>query len=134
MNISRGVTPKGSGEQPLAYLGYFLGFQIAAGGIYWGLKSYHSMFVFALGALMSIFMWILQKQLLNLALATNYKRQWIFGLLYIFKLLLIIWSVRAIMIWSPNERISLACGLLIFPASLLLEAGRMILFHRSSRV
>ncbi|MFM8234686.1 MAG: hypothetical protein ACKN9J_06340 [Holophagaceae bacterium] len=124
-------TPGGDTLQRLARLQ--VGLWIIGLGIF-GTRSYPSFVVFALSGSLSLMLWATQRIFLDRMLHQNLRQRWFYGSLFGSKLILIIWFVREIMKYYPSEGIPLAFGISLFPASVLLEALRLMLFKGSSRV
>jgi hypothetical protein len=88
----------------------------------WLLRSGGSARVFAAGGLASIGFWYLHRLIVVRMLTPSVRHRWFYGALTVLKLALIVLILRGMMGSFPLERIPLVTGILLFNASILVEA------------
>lgn len=98
----------------------------------WFLGSWRSALAFAVGGAASVAFWHLHRWVVTGLLTPSLKRRWLFGLLILAKLALIVLLLRGMMVCFPSEVLPLVTGVLLFSASIVLEAFWLILRPMSS--
>lgn len=98
---------------------------LGAGG--WGLfRSGKAALVFAAGGAASILFWNLHRWVVTGMLTPSVRRRWLYGFLVLAKLALIVLLLRGMMICFPSEVLPFVTGILLFSASIVLEAFWLI--------
>jgi len=96
------------------------------GAAAWLFRSWRAALAFALAGLASILFWHLHRWIVVRMLTPSVRLRWAFGLLVLFKLALIALILRGIMDCFPMEVIPSVTGILLFSASILLEAVYLV--------
>ena len=92
----------------------------------WMLRSWRAALVFTLAGLASMLFWHLHRWIVARMLTPSVRMRWVFGFLVLVKLALIALILRGIMDSFPMEVIPSVTGILLFSASILLEAFYLI--------
>ena len=92
----------------------------------WRLRSWRAALVFTLAGLASMLFWHLHRWIVVRMLTPSVRLRWVFGFLVLVKLALIALILRGIMNSFPMEVIPCVTGILLFSASILLEAVYLI--------
>jgi len=92
------------------------------GGAGWMLRSGRAALVFAAAGVASMLFWHLHRWIVVRMLTPSVRLRWVFGFLVLVKLALIALILRGIMNSFPMEVIPCVTGILLFSASILLEA------------
>jgi hypothetical protein len=90
------------------------------------LRSWRAALVFALAGVASILFWHLHRWIVARMLTPSVRRRWVFGFLVMVKLALIALILHGIMDSFPLEVVPSVTGILLFIASILLEAAYLI--------
>ena len=93
----------------------------------WLMRSWKAGLVFAVGGLASILFWNLHRWVVTGMLTPSVRRRWLYGFLVLAKLALIVVLLRGMMVCFPLEVLPFVTGLLLFSASIVLEAFWLIL-------
>ncbi|MDR2697724.1 MAG: hypothetical protein LBB40_04525 [Holophagales bacterium] len=93
----------------------------------WVIKSVISSVIFLFAGLVSFLLWVTQKWTVERMLTPSKKRRWFYGLLGLSKLVLIAFSLNAIVKYFPTEVLPFVTGILLFVAAILLEAARLLI-------
>jgi hypothetical protein len=88
----------------------------------WALRGWRAAFAFAAGGAASIAFWHLHRTLVTGMLTPSIRRRWLYAALVVLKLALIVLFLRGMMVCFPTEAVPLVTGMLLFSASILLEA------------
>ena len=105
-------------------------FQLALlplGAAGWALRSWKAAAVFAVGGLASILFWNLHRWVVTGMLTPSVRRRWLYGFLVLAKLALIVLLLRGMMVCFPAEVLPFVTGVLLFSASIVMEAFWLIL-------
>jgi len=92
------------------------------GSCAWMLRSGRAALVYGLAGLASMLFWHLHRWIVVRMLTPSVRLRWVFGFLVLVKLALIALILRGIMDSFPMEVIPSVTGILVFIASILLEA------------
>jgi hypothetical protein len=92
------------------------------GSAAWACHSWRAAQVFLLCGGASVLFWHLHRVLVTRMLTPSVRRRWLYGALVVFKLALIVLILRGMMVFYPLEVIPLVTGILLFSASILVEA------------
>jgi hypothetical protein len=92
------------------------------GSCAWMLRSWRSALVFGMAGLASMLFWHLHRWIVVRMLTPSVRLRWVFGFLVLVKLALIALILRGIMDSFPMEVLPSVTGILLFVASILLEA------------
>ncbi len=92
------------------------------GGPAWLLRSWRAALVFTVAGLASMLFWHLHRWIVVRMLTPSVRLRWAYGALVLVKLALIGFILRGIMDCFPLEVIPSVTGILLFCASILLEA------------
>jgi len=104
-------------------------FQLALlplGAAGWVFRSWKAGLVFAVGGVASILFWNLHRWVVTGMLTPSVRRRWLYGFLVVAKLALIVVLLRGMMVCFPSEVLPFVTGLLLFSASIVLEAFWLI--------
>ncbi len=74
----------------------------------------------------SILFWNLHRWVVGGMLTPSVRRRWLFGFLVLAKLALIVLLLRGMMVCFPSEVLPFVTGILLFSASIVLEAFWLI--------
>jgi hypothetical protein len=96
------------------------------GALAWLFRSPRAALVFAVGSVASILFWNLHRWVVTGMLTPSLRRRWLFGFLVLAKLALIVLLLRGMMVCFPLEVLPFVTGLLLFSASIVLEAFWLI--------
>jgi len=96
------------------------------GGLAWLLRSWRAAVVFTAAGLASMLFWHLHRWIVVRMLTPSVRLRWVFGFLVLVKLALIALILRGIMECFPLEILPSVTGILLFSASILLEAVYLI--------
>jgi hypothetical protein len=100
---------------------------VPLGAAAWGLgRSWKGALVFAAGGAASILFWNLHRWVVTGMLTPSLRRRWLFGFLVLAKLALIVLLLRGMMVCFPLEVLPFVTGILLFSASIVLEAFWLI--------
>jgi hypothetical protein len=99
---------------------------LAVGGLAWLLKSPRAGLVFVLGGLASMAFWHLHRWIVARMLTPSVRLRWLYGALVVLKLALLALFLRGIMDFFPLEVLPSVTGVLLFIASILVEAVWLI--------
>jgi hypothetical protein len=105
-------------------------FQLAllpVGAAAWGFRSWKAALVFAVGGGASILFWNLHRWVVAGMLTPSLRRRWLFGFLVLAKLALIVLLLRGMMVYFPLEVLPFVTGILLFSASIVMEACWLVL-------
>jgi hypothetical protein len=94
---------------------------------WWWLRSGRGALVFAVGGAASILFWNLHRWVVTGMLTPSVRRRWLYGFLVLAKLALIVLLLRGMMVCFPSEVLPFVTGVLLFSASILVEAFWLIL-------
>ncbi len=94
---------------------------------WWWFRSGRAALVFALGGAASILFWNLHRWVVTGMLTPSVRRRWLYGFLVLAKLALIVLLLRGMMVCFPLEVLPNVSGILLFSASIVLEAFWLIL-------
>ena len=120
------ATPDG-GAYHLERIGRFQWALLPLGILGWAAHSRSAALVFAVGGGASILFWNLHRVMVARMLTPSVRRRWIYGFLVLLKLALIVVLLRGMMSFFPGEVLPMVTGILLFSASILLEAFWLIL-------
>ena len=110
------------GGQHLVRIARYQVVLLVSGGCAWLLRSWRAALVYAVAGLASIAFWHLHRWIVVRMLTPSVRLRWLFGFLVLVKLALIAFILRAIMDSFPMEVIPSVTGILLFVASIMLEA------------
>lgn len=96
------------------------------GGLGWLARSRPAALVFTVAGLASMGFWHLHRWIVARMLTPSVRRRWAYGSLILVKLALIAVILRAIMDCFPSEVLPSVTGILLFSASILLEAVYLV--------
>jgi hypothetical protein len=99
---------------------------LAVGGLAWLLKSPRAALVFVLAGLASMAFWHLHRWIVARMLTPSVRLRWLYGALVVLKLALLALFLRGIMDFFPLEVLPSVTGVLLFIASILVEAVWLI--------
>lgn len=99
---------------------------LAAGCLAWLLRSGAAALVFLLAGLASMAFWHLHRWIVARMLTPSVRLRWLYGALVVVKLALIALFLRGIMDFFPLEAIPSVTGILLFIASIMVEAVYLI--------
>ena len=99
----------------------------AAGSAAWALRGRDAVLVFAVGGLASMLYWHLHRVIVVRMLSPLVRRRWFYGFLALMKLTLIVLVLHGMMSYFPLEVLPLVTGILLFNASIMLEAAWLVL-------
>ena len=99
---------------------------LLVGACAWLLRSGRAALVFALAGLASMLFWHLHRWIVARMLTPSVRLRWVFGFLVLVKLALIALILRGIMDSFPMEVLPSVTGILLFSASILLEAVYLV--------
>jgi len=111
-----------SGGQHLTRIAWFQVALLGLAGCAWLLRSGRAALAFTLAGLTSMLFWHLHRWIVAGMLSPAVRMRWAFGLLAMVKLALIAVILRGIMNSFPMEVIPTVAGILLFCASIMLEA------------
>lgn len=115
-----------SGSVHLSRIAWFQVGLLLLGAAAWMLRSWRAALVFALAGMASMLFWHLHRWIVARMLTPSVRRRWVFGFLAMGKLALIALILRAIMDSFPLEVLPSVSGILLFSASILVEAIYLI--------
>jgi len=121
---AQGGPDGGSGH--LTRIGRFQLLLLPLGAALWTLRSWKAALVFTAGGLGSIAFWFLHRWLVARMLTPSVRQRWLYGGLVVLKLALIVLLLRGMMAYFPLEANPFVTGILLFSASILLEAFYLI--------
>ncbi len=110
------------GSQHLTRIAWYQVALLALGGCAWLLRSWRAALVFAVAGMASMAFWHLHRWIVVRMLTPSVRLRWLFGFLVLVKLALIAFILRGIMDAFPLEVIPSVTGILLFIASIMLEA------------
>ena len=117
-------------EGGAAHLVRIARFQLALvplGAAGWAFRSWKAALVFAVGGGASILFWTLHRWVVTGLLTPSLRRRWLFGFLVLAKLALIVVLLRGMMVCFPLEVLPFVTGILLFSASIVMEAFWLVL-------
>jgi len=114
------------GASNLTRIAWFQAGLLPLGAAAWMLRSRRAALVFALAGVASILFWHLHRWIVARMLTPSVRRRWVFGFLVMVKLALIALILHGIMDSFPMEVVPSVTGILLFIASILLEAAYLI--------
>jgi hypothetical protein len=120
------VTVEDGGSHHLARIGRFQMALLPLGGAAWLLRSGRASLVFLAGGAASILFWNLHRWVVGGMLTPSLRRRWLFAFLVLLKLALIVILLRGMMVCFPLEVLPFVTGILLFSASIVLEAFWLI--------
>lgn len=123
--MSLAAEDPGSGH--LARIAWFQAGLLPLGALAWTLRGREAALVFAVSGLASVLFWHLHRWIVARMLTPSVRRRWVFGCLGLVKLALLALVLRAMMDCFPKEVLPSATGILLFSASILLEAVYLLL-------
>ena len=115
------------GSEHLARIGRIQMALLPLGTGGWALHGWRSALVFGSAGAASVGFWQLHQLLVARMLTPSIRRRWVYGFLVLLKLALIVVLLRGMMIFFPLEVLPLVTGILLFSASILMEAFWLIL-------
>jgi hypothetical protein len=92
----------------------------------WSLRSLRAGLAYALAGMASMLFWHLHRWIVSRMLTPSVRLRWAFGFLVLVKLALLALILRGIMDSFPLEVIPSVTGILLFSASILIEAVYLI--------
>jgi len=114
--------PDEEGAGHLRRIARFQGVLAVLGAAAWALRSRQAALVFLVGSLTSVIYWQLHRLIVVRMLSPQLRRRWFYGILTLFKLALIVLALRETMLYYPLEVLPLVTGILLFNASIMMEA------------
>jgi hypothetical protein len=120
------VLAEDAGSVHLTRIAWFQVGLLVLGASAWMLRSGRAALVFTLAGLASMLFWHLHRWIVARMLTPSVRLRWVFGFLVLVKLALIALILRGIMDSFPMEVIPSVTGILLFSASILLEAFYLI--------
>ncbi len=96
---------------------------VLPGALLWALRGRNAVFAFLVGSLVSMAFWSLHRIIVAKMLTPKVRLRWFYGSLTIVKLALIMLCLHGMMVIVPQEGLSMATGLMLFVAAILLVAG-----------
>jgi len=114
--------PANEGAGHLRRIARFQAVLALLGAALWGLHSGRAALVFLVGSLTSVIYWQLHQLIVVRMLSPQLRRRWFYGVLTLFKLALIVLALRETMLYYPLEVLPLVTGILLFNASIMMEA------------
>ena len=115
-------SPAGWGQGHLVRIARFQWGLLLLGAAAWTARSRHAALVFGVAGIASIAFWHLHRLIVARMLSPSLRRRWVYGSLIPLKLALIVVLLRGMMDCFPLEVLPLVTGILLFIASILLEA------------
>jgi len=115
-----------SGSAHLARIAWYQAGLLVLGAAAWAFRSWRAVLAFALAGLASMLFWHLHRWLVARMLTPSVRMRWLFGFLVLLKLALIAFILRGMMDCFPLEVIPTVTGVLLFCASILVEAVYLI--------
>ena len=116
------LAAKDPGAVHLTRIAWFQVGLLLLGACAWLLRSGRAALVFALAGLASMLFWHLHRWIVVRMLTPSVRLRWAYGALVVVKLALIAFILRGIMDCFPLEVIPSVTGILLFCASILVEA------------
>ena len=120
MAMAPAVDDAGGGH--LTRIGWYQVGLLAAGGLAWLLRSGRAALAFALSGLASMAFWHLHRWIVGRMLTPSVRLRWLYGALVMLKLALLALFLRGIMDFFPLEVLPSVTGILLFIASIMVEA------------
>ena len=120
------MTPEDGGTGHLVRIGRFQLALLPLGAAGWAFRSWRAALVVAAGGTASILFWHLHRWVVTGMLTPSLRRRWLFALLVLAKLALIVILLRGMMVCFPTEVLPFVTGVLLFSASIVLEAFWLI--------
>jgi hypothetical protein len=114
------------GAVHLTRIAWFQAGLLVAGAGAWLFRSGRSVLAFGLAGLASMGFWHAHRWIVGRMLNPSARLRWVFGFLVLVKLALLALILRAIMDFFPVEVLSTVTGILLFCASIMLEAVYLI--------
>jgi hypothetical protein len=111
-----------AGSAHLTRIAWYQAGLLVLGAAGWCLRSWRAALVFTLAGLASMLFWNLHRWIVARMLTPSVRMRWVFGCLVVVKLALIAFILRGIMDCFPLEVIPSVTGILLFIASILVEA------------
>jgi hypothetical protein len=99
---------------------------LALGAPAWLLRSRQAALVFAVTGMASMGFWHLHRWIVGRMLTPSVRLRWAYGSLIVVKLALIAFILHAMMESFPSEVLPSVTGILLFSASILVEAIRLV--------
>ena len=118
--------PDDAGAAHLTRIGWYQVGLLVLGAAAWGLRSRRAALAYALAGLASMLFWHLHRWIVARMLTPSVRLRWAFGFLVLLKLALIAFILRGIMDCFPLEVIPAVTGILLFCASIMVEAIHLI--------
>ena len=115
------------GSIHLTRIGRFQVALLPLGAAGWAGHGWRSALVFAVAGACSIAFWHTHRLIIARMLTPSVRRRWLYGSLVVLKLALIVVLLRGMIGFFPLEVIPLTTGILLFSASILLEACWLVL-------
>ncbi len=120
------LTAEGSGAAHLTRIGWYQAGLLPLGGAAWLFRSRPAALAFLLAGATSILFWHSHRWIVARMLTPSVRLRWVFGFLVVVKLALIALILRGIMDFFPLEVLPSVTGILLFSASIMLEAIYLI--------
>jgi hypothetical protein len=111
-----------AGAVHLNRIGWYQVGLLAAGGTAWLARSGTAALVFILAGLASMAFWHLHRWIVARMLTPSVRLRWLYGVLVVVKLALLAIFLRGIMDFFPLEVLPTVTGILLFIASIMVEA------------
>ncbi|MGA2080963.1 MAG: hypothetical protein ABSH53_10195 [Holophaga sp.] len=92
------------------------------GALAWLARDRRAALAFAAAGLVSMAFWHLHRWMVARMLTPSVRMRWVYGFLVLVKLALLAWILRGIMDFFPAEVLPSVTGILLFIASIMLEA------------
>ena len=121
------MTEDDNGASHLVRIARFQLALVPLGAAGWAFRSWKAALVFALGGGASILFWTLHRWVVTGLLTPSLRRRWLFGFLVLAKLALIVVLLRGMMVCFPLEVLPFVTGILLFSASIVMEAFWLVL-------
>ena len=118
--------PEDPGSGHLARIAWYQAFLLPLGGLAWLLRSGRAALVFAAAGLASMAFWHLHRWIVARMLTPSVRVRWAYGSLVVVKLALIAFILHGIMDCFPSEVLPSVTGILLFSASILVEAVYLV--------
>jgi len=111
-----------SGSVHLVRIAWFQAGLLPLGALAWLARSWRAAVVFGAAGLASMAFWHLHRWIVGRMLTPSVRMRWAYGALVVVKLALLAWILRGIMDFFPSEVLPSVTGILLFIASIMLEA------------
>lgn len=111
-----------AGAVHLIRIGWYQAGLLPLGGLAWLARSRSAALVFVLAGLASMAFWHLHRWVIARMLTPSVRLRWLYGGLVVAKLALLALFLRGIMDFFPLEVLPSVTGILLFIASIMVEA------------